>query len=402
MLSLVSRSITTPFLDRDGLTRAQPLGDDGKDGADPALWPAISATCARVAKGHPSNVTKVVALLLVAVSVGLDNFGASAAIGVSGVDRSLRFRVALIFGVFEAAMPVIGLLLGRSLVQYLGSVAKPLGGGLLVLAGTYAICTELIGGDQQTIEHTELSMRRLVLIGLALSIDNLVIGFALGAYHVKIVIAAVIIALISVRALSAWPRDWQTLGRSFGKAGRAGWRRCAHSGWAGHRNRALVGIAVYETGHDLLLVSLDNRDHDVVPFTAPKEYPDDRPCHLQLHPPPPYEGQAGGDVSTTLSRSQNNSQQAMSRPVQRMVRREGHQRVGTMWCAYAFAALALISLPQAISSHNAVTLVSWVSQTFLQLVLLSVIIVGQNVLAAAADKRPKPPTTMPMRCCTRQ
>ncbi len=61
--------------------------------------------------------------------------------------------------------------------------------------------------------------------------------------------------------------------------------------------------------------------------------------------------------------------------------------VGTMWCAYAFAALALVSLPQAITSHSAVTLVSWVSQTFLQLVLLSVIIVGQNVLATAADKR---------------
>jgi hypothetical protein len=61
--------------------------------------------------------------------------------------------------------------------------------------------------------------------------------------------------------------------------------------------------------------------------------------------------------------------------------------VGTMWCAYAFAALALVSLPSAISSGNPVTLVSWISQTFLQLVLLSVIIVGQNVLAAAADKR---------------
>jgi len=61
--------------------------------------------------------------------------------------------------------------------------------------------------------------------------------------------------------------------------------------------------------------------------------------------------------------------------------------VGTMWCAYAFAILAFISLPQAVSSHSAVTLVSWISQTFLQLVLLSVIIVGQNVLAAAADKR---------------
>ena len=61
--------------------------------------------------------------------------------------------------------------------------------------------------------------------------------------------------------------------------------------------------------------------------------------------------------------------------------------VGTMWCAYAFAALAFVSFPSAISSHSAVVLVSWISQTFLQLVLLSVIIVGQNVLAAAADKR---------------
>jgi hypothetical protein len=61
--------------------------------------------------------------------------------------------------------------------------------------------------------------------------------------------------------------------------------------------------------------------------------------------------------------------------------------VGTMWCAYAFTALAFVSLPSAIRSGNAVTLVSWISQTFLQLVLLSIIIVGQNVLAAAADKR---------------
>ena len=61
--------------------------------------------------------------------------------------------------------------------------------------------------------------------------------------------------------------------------------------------------------------------------------------------------------------------------------------VGTMWCAYAFAALALVSLPDAIRSNNVVTLVSWISQTFLQLVLLSIIIVGQNIQAAASDSR---------------
>ena len=61
--------------------------------------------------------------------------------------------------------------------------------------------------------------------------------------------------------------------------------------------------------------------------------------------------------------------------------------VGTMWCAYAFAGLAAVSLPSAISSNDVVTLVSWISQTFLQLVLLSIIIVGQNVQSEAADAR---------------
>jgi hypothetical protein len=60
--------------------------------------------------------------------------------------------------------------------------------------------------------------------------------------------------------------------------------------------------------------------------------------------------------------------------------------VGTMWCAYAFAALALISLPAAISAGTA-PLIAWIAQTFLQLVLLSIIMVGQKVAAAASDKQ---------------
>ncbi|HEY2345604.1 MAG TPA: zinc ribbon domain-containing protein [Xanthomonadaceae bacterium] len=60
--------------------------------------------------------------------------------------------------------------------------------------------------------------------------------------------------------------------------------------------------------------------------------------------------------------------------------------VGTMWCAYAFAALALVSLPDAVKGGTA-TLVAWVAQTFIQLVLLSIIIVGQKVAGEASDKR---------------
>ena len=61
--------------------------------------------------------------------------------------------------------------------------------------------------------------------------------------------------------------------------------------------------------------------------------------------------------------------------------------VGTMWCAYVFTAIALVSLPAAILSNNAIVIIAWIAQTFLQLVLLPVIIVGQNIQAAAADAR---------------
>ena len=60
--------------------------------------------------------------------------------------------------------------------------------------------------------------------------------------------------------------------------------------------------------------------------------------------------------------------------------------VGTMWCAYAFAVLALVALPSALNG-GLLAMIQWVSQTFIQLVMLSVIMVGQNILGKASDKR---------------
>jgi hypothetical protein len=61
--------------------------------------------------------------------------------------------------------------------------------------------------------------------------------------------------------------------------------------------------------------------------------------------------------------------------------------VGTMVCGYVFALIALISLPSAITSHNLTVIIAWVSSNFLQLVLLPIIIVGQNLQSKAADRR---------------
>src|SRR5258708_36033604 len=60
--------------------------------------------------------------------------------------------------------------------------------------------------------------------------------------------------------------------------------------------------------------------------------------------------------------------------------------VGTMWCAIVFTIIALISLPAAIRGGTA-TLISWIAQTFLQLVLLSIIMVGQNIAAKKSDRQ---------------
>ena len=60
--------------------------------------------------------------------------------------------------------------------------------------------------------------------------------------------------------------------------------------------------------------------------------------------------------------------------------------VGTMWCAYVFSVIALFALPSAIKQGTYFVVV-WMSSSFLQLVLLPIIIVGQNIQAASADKR---------------
>lgn len=60
--------------------------------------------------------------------------------------------------------------------------------------------------------------------------------------------------------------------------------------------------------------------------------------------------------------------------------------VGTMWCAYAFAGLALISFPAAVKAGTS-ALIAWIAQTFLQLVLLSIIMVGQKVASAKSDRQ---------------
>ena len=165
----------------------------------------------------------MLAVLLVALSLGLSNFAAAIGIGVSGVDLATRLRVGLIFGVFEAGMPVLGLLIGHSLAHTLGGAAHWIGAALLIATGTYAVVQAVRSPkgrpDQPVAEGTQPRTGRLLITGAALSIDNLAVGFALGAYHVNFAVAAIVIGAVSVTLSLAGLELGDRLGTQLGERG---------------------------------------------------------------------------------------------------------------------------------------------------------------------------------------
>jgi putative Mn2+ efflux pump MntP len=138
-------------------------------------------------------------LFLAALSVGLSNFAASIGIGMSGVDARKRLRVGLAFGVFEAVMPVIGIVIGHNVSGSLGHVGRYLGGALLVATGLYTVWKSRREGDGEAAAGAgPLDTTRLLVTAFALSIDNLVVGFALGVYPVPALLAGIVVAATSV------------------------------------------------------------------------------------------------------------------------------------------------------------------------------------------------------------
>jgi putative Mn2+ efflux pump MntP len=143
----------------------------------------------------PTSGAGWLTIVLVAVALGASNLAASVGIGLTGVDARLRWRVALVFGGFEAAMPIVGAVLGHHAAQAIGGHADLVGGALVAAAGGYAVVVSLTG---PAVAPSGQGTARLVLTGLALSLDNLVVGFALGALRVNLLVLSLVIAAVSV------------------------------------------------------------------------------------------------------------------------------------------------------------------------------------------------------------
>jgi manganese efflux pump family protein len=172
----------------------------------------------------------VLALALVAVSLGLSNFAAAIGIGISGTSARTRLKVGLIFGLFETGMPIAGLALGHGLAQALGHSARWISAGLLIATGAWTLVQAVRADREATPALDAQRSARLIVTGLALSVDNLAVGFALGTFHVSLAVVAVTIGAVSV-ALSLLGLE---LGAQIG----------ARAGQRGELLGALVLIAV--------------------------------------------------------------------------------------------------------------------------------------------------------------
>jgi putative Mn2+ efflux pump MntP len=144
-------------------------------------------------------VPGILSLLLVSVSVGLSNFAGAIGIGLSGINIRTRIRVGVAFGLFEALMPIIGLLLGQAVAGFFGEYGKYAGGAILVLTGGYTIWQGRRTGKVEAKPGLRsLRTHSLLITALALSIDNLAVGFALAIHHVNIALAALMMGVVSV------------------------------------------------------------------------------------------------------------------------------------------------------------------------------------------------------------
>ena len=146
-------------------------------------------------------MTDLFQIVLLSASVGLGNFAASVAIGLSGVDKTTRLRVVAVFGSFETIMPLVGLIVGKQLADKVGGNANLIGGTLLLLTGLYIIYGALKKSnaiDKESPKSLQQGFAKLLLAGLALSIDNLIVGFSLGTQDAPILESIVIIGITSI------------------------------------------------------------------------------------------------------------------------------------------------------------------------------------------------------------
>lgn len=134
-------------------------------------------------------------LILFVLSLGLDTFAVSAALGIRGLPSRQRVRVSLLMSSFEMAMPVIGLLVGHALGQLVGDAADYVAIAVLALLGAWMLLHEEEDDEEKVDRIAAGSGFVLLALGISISLDELAIGFTIGLLHLSLGLAIVLIGV---------------------------------------------------------------------------------------------------------------------------------------------------------------------------------------------------------------
>lgn len=133
-------------------------------------------------------------LLLLGFTLSLDSFRVSLSLGAIKLTRARQAQIALAFALCDGLAPLVGLLLGQSLVKYVGAWVEYLGPFVLGLYGCYVIYVARRCRDSEAGEKDHW----LVFgIPLSLSLDNLVAGASLGLIGFPVALSAAVIGTMS-------------------------------------------------------------------------------------------------------------------------------------------------------------------------------------------------------------
>jgi putative Mn2+ efflux pump MntP len=135
----------------------------------------------------------VLRLLALLLPLSLDTFAIAAALGAAGLPSSQRLRVSLVLTGFEAAMPLVGIGLGRAIGHALGSLADDLAGVALIALGVYLLLAHDDGEDSAA-RLARTHGLAVVGLGISISLDELAIGLGVGLLHLPLAWAIILIA----------------------------------------------------------------------------------------------------------------------------------------------------------------------------------------------------------------
>lgn len=129
----------------------------------------------------------ILAVLAVVLSCGLDTLAVATSIGLMG--GASRLRIGLVFAAFEGVMPILGLVLGQTLAGRIGAIAFAVGLVLLAAVGIYMLFLDRCDDKPLNVQGA-----RVLLAGLAVSLDELAVGFSFGLVHFPMGVTAALLA----------------------------------------------------------------------------------------------------------------------------------------------------------------------------------------------------------------